>query len=187
MDAARRVLAPFGDRARVVHARSDELAAVLEAEGRDDVSAVLADLGVSSPQVDQAERGFSYRDDRSGPIDMRMDPTSGRPASELLNHASEADLRQILRDFADERHAGRIAAAIVAARPVHTTAELAEIVRSAVPAPARRRGGDPAKRTFQALRIAVNDELGRARPHARPGARRAGRRWPRRGHLVPLG
>jgi len=159
VEAARRALAPFGDRARVVHARSDELTAVLEAEGRDDVSAVLADLGVSSPQVDQADRGFSYRDDRSGPIDMRMDPTSGRPASELLNHASEADLRQILRDFADERHAGRIAAAIVAARPVHTTAELAEIVRSAVPAPARRRGGDPAKRTFQALRIAVNDEL----------------------------
>jgi 16S rRNA (cytosine1402-N4)-methyltransferase len=159
IDVARTLLAPYGERARVVHARSDELAAVLVDEGRDDVTAVLADLGVSSPQVDRAERGFSYREDRSGPIDMRMDPTAGRPASDLLDHATEAELRSILRDYADERHAGRIAAAIVAARPIRTTAELADVVRGALPAAARRRGGDPAKRTFQALRIAVNEEL----------------------------
>jgi 16S rRNA (cytosine1402-N4)-methyltransferase len=159
VDAARRVLAPYGDRARVVHARSDQLASVLADTGWTDVTAVLADLGVSSPQVDLAERGFSYRDDRSGPLDMRMDPTSGQPASALVNDASEDDLRRLLREYADERHAGRIAKAIVAARPIATTAELAEVVRSSLPAPARRRGGDPAKRTFQALRIAVNDEL----------------------------
>jgi 16S rRNA (cytosine1402-N4)-methyltransferase len=157
--AARRALDRFGERARVVHARSDDLAAVVDAEGVDDVTAVLADLGVSSPQVDRADRGFSYREDRSGPVDMRMDPTSGRPASDLVNEADERELARLLRELADERHAARIARAIVAARPILTTEQLADVVRTAVPAPARRRGGDPAKRTFQALRIAVNEEL----------------------------
>jgi 16S rRNA (cytosine1402-N4)-methyltransferase len=160
VDAARRNLARFGDRVRVEHARSDELLGVLAADGTDDVTAVLADLGVSSPQVDRAERGFSYRDERSGPVDMRMDPTTGPTAADIVNGADEAEIRGLLRDLADERHATRIAAAIVAHRPITSTAQLATVVRDAVPAPARRRGGDPAKRTFQALRIAVNDELG---------------------------
>jgi 16S rRNA (cytosine1402-N4)-methyltransferase len=159
VDAARRHLARFGDRARIVHARSDDLAEVLAATGSDDVTAVFADLGVSSPQLDRAERGFSYRADLAGPLDMRMDPTTGRSAADIVNGADEIEIRRLLRDLADERHAGRIAAAIVAARPIETTAQLAEVVRDAIPAPARRRGGDPAKRTFQALRIAVNDEL----------------------------
>lgn len=122
------------------------------------LSAVLLDLGVSSPQLDEGERGFSYR--QPGPVDMRMDPTTGEPASELVNHAPEAELAGLIRRFGDERHAGRIARAIVSARPIADTAHLAEVVRQAVPAAARRTGGHPATRTFQALRIAVNDELG---------------------------
>jgi 16S rRNA (cytosine1402-N4)-methyltransferase len=118
---------------------------------------VLFDLGVSSPQLDRPERGFSYRAD--APLDMRMDPTDTRTAAELVNESTHAELTRILHDFGDERFAGRIASAIVAARPVTTTLQLAEIVRDAIPAPARRRGGHPAKRTFQALRIAVNEEL----------------------------
>ncbi|MBV9952549.1 MAG: 16S rRNA (cytosine(1402)-N(4))-methyltransferase RsmH [Acidimicrobiia bacterium] len=159
VDAARRNLSRFGERVHIEHARSDDLVGVLAARGIDNVTAVLADLGVSSPQVDRAERGFSYRDDRSGPVDMRMDPTTGPTAADIVNEADETEIRRMLRDLADERHATRIAAAIVAHRPITSTADLADVVRAAVPAPARRRGGDPAKRTFQALRIAVNDEL----------------------------
>ena len=158
--AAATNLARFGDRVTLVHARSDELAAVLARLGITDVTAILADLGVSSHQLDAAERGFSYREELDGPLDMRMDPTTGQPAAELVNGSTAAELAAILRDLGDERFAGRIAQALVAARPVTTTAELAEIVRASIPAPARRRGGNPAKRTFQALRIAVNDELG---------------------------
>ncbi len=120
------------------------------------VSGVLLDLGVSSPQIDEPDRGFSYRHD--GPLDMRMDPTTGSTAAELLDELDERELAQLLRDLSDEPHARRIARAVVAARPLRTTNELAEVVRGAVPAAARRRG-DPSKRTFQALRIAVNDEL----------------------------
>jgi 16S rRNA (cytosine1402-N4)-methyltransferase len=126
--------------------------------GTTPVSGVLFDLGVSSPQLDRAERGFSYRHD--APLDMRMDQRQARTAADIVNATDEHDLAGLLRSFGDERYARRIAKAIVAARPIATTAELAEIVRSAIPAPARRTGGHPAKRTFQALRIEVNDELG---------------------------
>lgn len=121
----------------------------------------LADLGVSSPQVDRPERGFSYRED--GPLDMRMDPTSGGPtAADVVNRMSEAELTDILRRYGEERYARRIARHIVAARsrrPIETTIELAEVVKHAIPAPARRSGPHPARRTFQALRIYVNGEL----------------------------
>jgi 16S rRNA (cytosine1402-N4)-methyltransferase len=157
--AAQARLAPYGDRATAHHARFDRLAAVAAATGAADqpIVGVLFDLGVSSPQFDRPERGFSYRHDAA--IDMRMDPTTGTPASVLVNESSERELAAVLRDNADERFAGRIARAVVAARPVSTTGQLAEVVRDAIPAAARRRGGHPAKRTFQALRIAVNDEL----------------------------
>ena len=121
------------------------------------MSGVLFDLGVSSPQLDRAERGFSYRHD--APLDMRMDRPRARTAADVVNGTDERDLAGVLRTFGDERFAGRIARAIVAARPVATTGELAELVRDAIPAPARRTGGHPAKRTFQAIRIAVNEEL----------------------------
>ena len=121
------------------------------------VSGVLFDLGVSSPQLDRAARGFSYR--HEAPLDMRMDQRQARTAADIVNDTDERELAGILRAFGDERYARRIARAIVAARPVATTTELAELVRDAIPAPARRTGGHPAKRTFQAIRIAVNDEL----------------------------
>ncbi len=158
--AAQARLAPFGDRAAVHHARFDQLATIVALAGAaiQPIGAVLFDLGVSSPQFDRAERGFSYRLD--APLDMRMDTTRGRTAADLVNDLSVGELASILRTNADERFAGRIAKAIVAARPIATTVELAEIVVAAIPAPARRRGGYPAKRTFQALRIEVNDELG---------------------------
>lgn len=150
-------LAPFGARARLVRARFDRLADVVDAETVEPVVGVLFDLGVSSPQLDRAERGFSYR--HPGPLDMRMDPTSALTADDIVNRWSAEELSGLLRRNSDERHAGRIAAAIVAHRPLHSTTELAEVVRTAIPAATRRRGGHPAKRTFQALRIAVNAEL----------------------------
>jgi 16S rRNA (cytosine1402-N4)-methyltransferase len=155
--AAGTTLAPFGDRVTLRHARFDHLATVMSDLGLPPVSGVLFDLGVSSPQLDRPERGFSYRHD--GPLDMRMDPTEDVSAADVVNGYSAQDLTRILVDHADERFAARIARAIVAARPISTTAELAEIVRDAIPAPARRRGGHPAKRTFQAIRIEVNREL----------------------------
>ena len=150
-------LAPFGDRVVLRRARSDGLDAVLDDLDGPPVVAVLADLGVSSPQLDRAERGFSYR--RAGPLDMRMDPDAARTADEVVNHWPEAELARLLATEGDERFARRIAAAVVAARPLADTTALADVVRNAIPAPARRRGGHPAKRTFQAIRIAVNDEL----------------------------
>ncbi len=157
--AARARLAPFGDRAEAHHARFDQLATVVAAAGAasQPIVGVLFDLGVSSPQFDDADRGFSYRHD--APLDMRMDQGSGPSAADLVNTASEQELAGILRRNADERYAGRIARAIVAARPIATTGQLADVVVTAIPAPARRKGGFPAKRTFQALRIAVNEEL----------------------------
>lgn len=152
--AAGERLAPFGDRARLVHARFDELASVVDGP----VSAVLFDLGVSSPQFDRPDRGFSYRAD--APLDMRMDRRDPVTAADIVNTWGGDELARLLRTLGDERFANRIARAIVAARPVDTTARLAEVVADAVPAPARRRGhGHPARRTFQALRIAVNREL----------------------------
>ncbi len=144
-------------RVRLVHARADELARVLDDEGVDQVAGVLMDLGVSSMHLDRAERGFSYRQD--GPLDMRMDTTQPRTAGDLVNGLDAGQLADIIRRYGEERFAHRIADAIVAARPIHGTVRLAEIVRDAIPAATRRTGGHPATRTFQALRIAVNDEL----------------------------
>jgi 16S rRNA (cytosine1402-N4)-methyltransferase len=155
--AAAETLAPFGDRVTLRQARFDALAIVMTDLQIPSVSGVLFDLGVSSPQLDRAERGFSYRND--GPLDMRMDPADTWSAADVVNGYGEAELTRVLRDLGDERHAHRIARAIVAARPIETTVQLAEIVRDAIPAPARRRGGHPAKRTFQAIRIEVNREL----------------------------
>jgi 16S rRNA (cytosine1402-N4)-methyltransferase len=157
--AAQSRLAPHGARAAAVRARFDQLAAVVAEAGAavQPIVGVLFDLGVSSPQFDQADRGFSYRHD--APLDMRMDQTSGPSAADVVNTAAEAELAAILRRNADERFAGRIAKAIVANRPITTTRELSDVVASAIPAPARRHGGHPSKRTFQALRIHVNDEL----------------------------
>jgi 16S rRNA (cytosine1402-N4)-methyltransferase len=150
-------LRPFGDRARLHRTRFDSLDDIVQELGTTPVSGVLFDLGVSSPQLDRAARGFSYRHD--APLDMRMDQRQVRTAADVVNDTDERELAGLLRAFGDERFAGRIARAIVAARPVATTAQLAELVRDAIPAPARRTGGHPAKRTFQAIRIAVNAEL----------------------------
>lgn len=155
--AAGHRLRRFGPRAVLRQVRFDRLVAALRDAGHSAASGTLFDLGVSSPQLDRAERGFSYRAD--GPLDMRMDPTTPTTAADIVNDSSEDELIRILRQFGDERYSVRIARAIVAARPLATTGELAEIVRGAIPAPARRRGGHPARRTFQAIRIAVNDEL----------------------------
>jgi 16S rRNA (cytosine1402-N4)-methyltransferase len=153
IEAATERLAPYGTRAAVHHARFDALRDIVDGP----VSGVLFDLGVSSPQLDRGERGFAFRND--GPLDMRMDPTTGRSAADLVNESSVDELARILRDGGETRWALRIARALVAARPIETTAQLAELVRNAIPAAARRKGGHPATRTFQALRIAVNDEL----------------------------
>lgn len=155
--AAAERLAPYGDRARLHHVRFDALEATVQQLETTPVSAVLFDLGVSSPQLDRARRGFSYR--HEAPLDMRMDRRQRRSAADVVNETDERELARILQAYGDERYARRIARAIVAARPVRTTTELAEIVRDAIPAPARRSGGHPAKRTFQAIRIAVNEEL----------------------------
>ena len=160
-DLARRAaserLGSFGDRVRILAGRFDLLDRLLDQNGFGELSGFLFDLGVSSPQLDIAERGFSFRMD--GPLDMRMDPSSALTAEELVNEWSERDLAAAIRDGGDERFAGRIAKAIVAARPIERTEELAEVVVKAIPAATRRTGGHPAKRTFQALRIAVNAEL----------------------------
>ena len=155
--AAAERLAPFGDRAALLHTRFDALEHAVQQLGTTPVTGVLFDLGVSSPQLDRADRGFSYRHD--APLDMRMDRSAGRSAAEVVNDTDERELAHLLHTFGDERFAGRIAKAIVRARPVTTTGQLAELVRDAIPAPARRTGGHPAKRTFQAIRIAVNEEL----------------------------
>jgi 16S rRNA (cytosine1402-N4)-methyltransferase len=147
----------FGDRVAMRHTRFDRLAAVLSELGHDGASGALFDLGVSSPQLDRPERGFSFR--TPGPLDMRMDPTRPVSAADLVNGAAESELARLLRAYGDERYAVRIARAIVAARPLTSTDQLADVVRDAVAAPARRTGGHPARRTFQAIRIAVNDEL----------------------------
>lgn len=161
VEAASVALARFGDRATVRRARFDSLAAMVEdvrAARRDlRTVGVLFDLGVSSPQLDRGDRGFSYRND--GPLDMRMDRRRSLTADVVVNQYDEAELRRVLHRFGEDRHARRIAAAIVAARPIATTGRLAEVVRSAIPAPARRRGGHPATRSFQAIRIEVNEEL----------------------------
>jgi len=161
-EAARRIeAAGFADRATLVPAVFDELPDVLERLDVPEVQAVLFDLGVSSLQLDRPDRGFSYSAD--APLDMRMDPTAARTAAEVVNTYSPRDLTRVLRVYGEERFAARIAAAIERERarePLTSTARLAELVRDAIPAATRRTGGHPAKRTFQALRIEVNDELG---------------------------
>ncbi len=141
----------------LVRARFDELPAVLDERGIPTIAGILLDLGISSMHVDIAERGFSYRQD--APLDMRMDPDLPVSAADIVNGWSTGELTRILRDYGEERFADRVARGIVAARPLHSTTALAEVVRDAIPAAARRRGGHPATRAFQALRIAVNDEL----------------------------
>jgi 16S rRNA (cytosine1402-N4)-methyltransferase len=155
--AAAERLRRFGDRVTLRHARFDRLTTTMHETGIDTAAGVLFDLGVSSPQLDEADRGFSYR--HEGPLDMRMDRTQPLTAAGLLNEIDEVELARLLRELGDERFASRVARAIVAARPIRTTTELAEIVRSAIPAATRRTGGHPARRTFQAVRIAVNEEL----------------------------
>jgi 16S rRNA (cytosine1402-N4)-methyltransferase len=157
VDAARAVLAPYGPRAIVVQDRFDRLDRVLDDAGIGRVSGVLFDLGVSSPQFDDPDRGFSYRADAR--LDMRMDPGQPMTAADVVNQADERDLVRLLVDSGERRFASRIVRAIVAARPVETTGQLATVVRDAIPAAARRHGGHPARRVFQAIRIAVNDEL----------------------------
>jgi 16S rRNA (cytosine1402-N4)-methyltransferase len=157
LDAAGARLAAHRDRVTLRRRRFDGLAEELRALGVTQLSGCLFDLGVSSPQLDRADRGFSFRHD--GPLDMRMDQRATTTAAELVNGLDERSLVDVLRRNADEPHARRIARAIVAARPVTSTAELADIIRSAVPAAVRRKGGHPARRSFQALRIEVNREL----------------------------
>ncbi len=153
-------LAPFGDRFTPVHTTYDDVAGALEEVGARDAAGILMDLGVSSMQLDEQERGFSYAAD--APLDMRMDTTEPTTAKDLLAESSEAELRRILYTYGEEKFAPRIAREIVRRReaaPLTRTGELVEIVREAIPAAARRTGGNPAKRTFQALRVAVNREL----------------------------
>jgi len=160
--AAARTLAPFKGRWTARHARFDELREMvadggLQEKVNGEVVGVLFDLGVSSPQVDQPERGFSYM--AEGPLDMRMDRSRGPTAGDVINTYDEGELARVLYEYGDERYARRVAAAVVAARPLATTGELVEVIRSALPPVARRRRGHPAKRSFQALRIEVNGEL----------------------------
>jgi 16S rRNA (cytosine1402-N4)-methyltransferase len=154
---ARERLAVFGDRVRTAHTRFDHLDDVMEALAIPALSGALFDLGVSSPQLDRAERGFSYRNE--APLDMRMDQREEWTANDIVNGYDEPRLARVIRVHGDERFANRIARAIVAARPIETTTRLAEVVVTAIPAAARRTGGHPAKRTFQALRIELNAEL----------------------------
>ena len=163
--AATGELAKFGDRAVIRRSRFDSLGDVVRQvqdelgtpEDQRGLTGVLFDLGVSSPQLDVAERGFSYR--RDAPLDMRMDPTVGRTGADVVNESSEDTLVQLFADNGETRFARRIARAVIAARPITTTGQLADVVREAIPAATRRTGGHPARRVFQAIRIAVNEEL----------------------------
>jgi 16S rRNA (cytosine1402-N4)-methyltransferase len=167
------------DRIEIVHAVYDELSAVLVKLGIEKVDGILFDLGVSSMQLDQADRGFAYS--QEAPLDMRMDQSSGLSALDILNTYSYGDLVRVIRNFGEEKFATKIADNIIKARAagtLSTTKDLAEIVKNSIPAPARRTGGNPAKRTFQALRIEVNQELSvleRAMPQAIEAIRVGGR------------
>ena len=163
LEYSRQRLAPFGTRFRAVQANFRQIESVLREAGERDPSGILVDLGVSSLQFDSPERGFSFRFD--APLDMRMDPASGATAADLLQQLPEAEIARIIFEFGEERHSRRIARRIVERReqgqPVTTTAELAELVRHAVGGGRKRQQIHPATRTFQALRIAVNNELER--------------------------
>jgi 16S rRNA (cytosine1402-N4)-methyltransferase len=162
LELAGRRLAPFGDRFRPVHTRYDGIDDALTQSGYrpGELDAILFDLGVSSMQLDQADRGFAYAQD--APLDMRMDQSVGLTAADILNTYEARELTRVLREYGEEKFASRIAGAVVrerARRPFTTTGELVELLYAVIPAPARRTGGHPAKRTFQALRTEVNGEL----------------------------
>ena len=158
MEAARASLASFGDAAIAAHGRFSELAAIASEHGFSPADLILFDFGISSTQVDDPARGFSFRAD--GPLDMRMDPTSQLTAAKVVNDSDAAELERILREYGEERWARRIAQFIVARRPLRTTRDLAAAVEAAIPRRAWPRDIHVATRTFQAVRIAVNDELG---------------------------
>jgi 16S rRNA (cytosine1402-N4)-methyltransferase len=154
-------LAPFADRFKSAHSTFDGIAGVVTGHGHKHIDGALFDLGVSSMQLDQQERGFSYSQD--APLDMRMDRTQSLTAGEIINTYEPGQLVRILRTYGEEKFATRIVESIVKQRaiaPMNSTAQLAEMVKEAIPAATRRTGGNPAKRTFQALRIETNDELG---------------------------
>jgi len=158
---AREALAPYAERVTFVRSNFRRLKEKLAELGIDRVDGVLFDLGVSSPQLDDADRGFSYHQDAD--LDMRMDRSGGITAYDVVNEWPEEDIARILFHYGEEKFSRRIAREIVAAReaaPIRTTGELTELVKKGIPAAARRTGGHPAKRSFQAIRIAVNDELG---------------------------
>ena len=157
LEAAGRRLAPYSGRVKTVHGRFDHLRDAMKSSDITRLSGALFDLGVSSPQLDRTERGFSYRHEAT--LDMRMDVSESRTAADIVNEYSETDLARMLADNGDERFAGRIARSIVSQRPITTTTRLAEVIVAAIPAAARRTGGHPAKRSFQAIRIEVNREL----------------------------
>lgn len=181
LKAAGARLAPYGDHVTLVHSNFCEIDKVLDDLGIEGVDGILLDLGVSSPQLDDGERGFSYMVD--APLDMRMDNGDVMTAETIVNTWSYEELRRILFDYGEERYAPQIAAAICRRReqaPIHTTLELVDVIRSAMPAAALREKQHPAKRSFQAIRIAVNDELGAVRkvmdaaiPKLNPGGRLA--------------
>ncbi len=157
-------LRPLGRRVKLVHGNFRDIGAILDGLGIDRADGMLFDLGVSSPQLDDADRGFSYMSD--APLDMRMDRTAPLTAFDVINGWSESELRRIFFEYGEERFSSRIAAAIVrrrSEREIGTTLELVDIIKSAMPAAALREKQHPAKRCFQALRIAVNDELGALR------------------------
>ena len=161
IERAGRRLQPFADRITLVHGNFSDAADILDSLNIEAVDGMLFDLGVSSPQLDEAQRGFSYR--AEAPLDMRMDASEGLTAYEVVNTWDEGRLNRILWDYGEERYARRITAAILAARaekPIASTLELVDIIKSAMPAAALREKQHPAKRSFQAIRIAVNDELG---------------------------
>ena len=159
--AAAQRLAPFADRVTTVHSNFSELESILDNLGIEAIDGMLFDLGVSSPQLDEAERGFSYMAD--APLDMRMNREDSLTAWDVVNTWPQEELRRILYDYGEERYAPQIAAAIVRNRenvPIESTLQLVDVIRSAMPAQALREKQHPAKRSFQAIRIAVNDELG---------------------------
>ena len=154
-------LAPFADRLRTSHATFDQIADVVASNGFTKIDGALFDLGVSSMQLDQSERGFSYSQD--APLDMRMDRSQSLTAAEIVNSYEPGQLVKILRTYGEEKFATRVVERIVKARaiaPLNSTSQLADLIKEAIPAATRRTGGNPAKRTFQALRIETNDELG---------------------------
>jgi 16S rRNA (cytosine1402-N4)-methyltransferase len=155
--AARTALAPYGERVRVVSGGFEDLTDIVNAESEGTIVGVLFDLGVSSPQLDRAERGFSYWSD--APLDMRMDSSQSLTAADVVNDYDETELVRVIEGNGEERFARRIAREITQRRPLQTTGELVDAIKAAIPAPARRTGGHPARRTFQAIRMEVNREL----------------------------